>query len=187
MRLDGKVITPVARITTSKGEILVALFEDEVPNTVANFITLAESGFYKDTAFHRILLGFMAQGGCPNSKPGAKGRAGTGGPGYRFPDEIKPATNKHSGRGILSMANSGKDTNGSQFFLCFKATPHLDRKHTVFGKVVKGWDVLETLESLAGAGEKPSETVRFDIEIVAKRDHKYEVKGKLPEKTPPVL
>jgi cyclophilin family peptidyl-prolyl cis-trans isomerase len=174
--LNGTVITPVVKITTTeKGEMLVALYEDQAPNTVANMITLAESGFYKDMTFHRIIPKFMAQGGCPFSKDGAQGMPGTGDPGYKFADEIAPEL-KHTERGILSMANSGKDTNGSQFFLCFGPAAHLDGKHAVFGKVVKGLEVMDALEALGSESGKPAELVHFTISVVAKRPHAYEVK-----------
>jgi peptidyl-prolyl cis-trans isomerase B (cyclophilin B) len=152
----------------------VELFEGKVPNTVANIITLAESGFYKGMRFHRIIPGFMAQGGCPNSKPGAGGVPGTGGPGYRFADEIDPSL-KHDGPGVLSMANAGPNTNGSQFFLCFTATPHLNGKHAVFGKVTEGLDVLKKLEAVGTPSGKPTENVEFSIEVISKRDHPYTV------------
>ncbi len=170
----GEVLNPVIRIATHKGDMVAVLFEDKTPNTVANLISLAETGFYKGMAFHRIIPGFMAQGGCPNSKAGAVGTPGTGGPGYKFANEIVPGL-KHSGRGILSMANSGPDTNGSQFFICFKATPHLDGKHTVFGKVVTGSNVLDQLEAVGTPDGKPSETIRFNVEVVAKKNHPYVV------------
>jgi len=173
--LNGVVITPVVKITTEKGDMLAALYEDQVPNTVASIISLAENGFYKGMTFHRIIPKFMAQGGCPFSKDGAQGIPGTGDPGYKFADELVPDL-KHTGRGVLSMANSGKDTNGSQFFLCFTATPHLDGKHVVFGKVVKGLEVLDKLEAIGSDSGKPAELVHFDISVVAKRDHPYEVK-----------
>ncbi len=173
---NGEVITPVVKITaTGKGEMLVALYEDQVPNTVANMITLADAGFYKGMTFHRIIPKFMAQGGCPFSKDGGQGMPGTGDPGYKFADEIVPEL-KHTERGILSMANSGKDTNGSQFFLCFGPAAHLDGKHAVFGKVVKGLEVLDALEALGSESGKPAELVHFDISVVAKRKHAYEVK-----------
>jgi cyclophilin family peptidyl-prolyl cis-trans isomerase len=172
---NGDVITPVVKVTTDKGDLLVALYEDQAPNTVANLITLAESGFYKGMTFHRIIPKFMAQGGCPFSKDSGGGAPGTGDPGYKFADEIVPEL-KHTGRGILSMANSGKDTNGSQFFLCFGEAAHLDGKHAVFGKVMKGMDVLDKLEALGSDSGKPAELVHFDISVVAKRKHAYEVK-----------
>ncbi|NLF19484.1 MAG: peptidylprolyl isomerase [Lentisphaerae bacterium] len=155
--------------------MLVELYEDKVPNTVANLITLAESGFYKGMSFHRVIPGFMAQGGCPNSKKGADGVPGTGGPGYTFADEIDTSL-KHNGRGVLSMANAGANTNGSQFFLCFAPAPHLDGKHAVFGKVVAGAAVLDRLEKIGSPSGQTREEVRFTIEVVLKQDHPYEVK-----------
>ena len=166
---------PVIKIATSKGDILVELFEDEVPNTTANIISLAEADFFKGMSFHRIINGFMAQGGCPNSKRGASGMAGTGGPGYRFADEFS-AKLKHTKRGILSMANAGANTNGSQFFICFGPTPHLDGRHAVFGQVTQGLDVLDKLEAIGTQSGKPMENVTFNIEVVSKRNHDYIVK-----------
>lgn len=167
---------PVVRICTSEGEIECELFEDEAPNTVANFIQLAENGFYQGMAFHRIINGFMAQGGCPYSKRGAVGPVGTGGPGYTFGNECTP-TLTHEGRGILSMANTGRpNSNGSQFFLCFQECNWLNGKHTVFGKVIKGMEVLDKLEAAGTRSGTPTKEIRFSIEVVSKRDHKYEVK-----------
>ncbi len=165
---------PVVRLTTSKGDMLIELYEDKVPNTVANMVQLAESGYYKGMSFHRIIPDFMAQGGCPNSKQGATGRPGTGGPGYTFADEFHPDL-KHTGPGILSMANAGPNSNGSQFFLCFVATPHLDGKHSVFGRVIAGEKVLDKLQKVGTPSGKPKETVRFNIEVVLKQDHPYQV------------
>ena len=119
---------------TDKGDIEVELFADKVPVTVNNFVFLSREGFYDGTIFHRVIADFMAQGGDPTG-------TGTGGPGYRFKDEFHPAL-RHSGPGVLSMANAGPHTNGSQFFLTHVATPWLDNKHAVFGKVTKGLDVL---------------------------------------------
>ncbi len=169
---------PIVKITTGKGDVTVELFEDKVPNTVANIISLAEKGFYKGMRFHRIIPGFMAQGGCPHSKRGARGKAGTGGPGYRIKDELH-ATLKHTGPGILSMANTGApNSGGSQFFLCFTAQPHLNGKHAVFGQVIAGLEVLKVLEALGtrSRGGEPKEYVEFDIKVVSKRDHAYQVK-----------
>lgn len=166
---------PVVRITTDLGDMDIELFEDKVPNTVANIIELAESGFYKGMKFHRVINGFMAQGGCPNSKAGASGMPGTGGPGYRFDDEIDK-TLKHTKPGILSMANSGPKTNGSQFFICFKATPWLDGRHAVFGQVVKGLDVLTKLEAIGTRRGTPTKQVGFDIKVISKQAHPYKVK-----------
>ncbi len=166
---------PVVEMVTDKGTLTIELFEDKVPNTVANMIELAESGFYQGMAFHRVIDGFMAQGGCPNSKAGASGMPGTGGPGYRFADEFHPDL-RHTGRGILSMANAGPNTNGSQFFICFVATPHLDRRHSVFGKVIDGLDVLDELEAIGSRSGRTTETVRFDIRVKSKNEHPYSVK-----------
>lgn len=129
--------TYVATLETAKGQIVIQLFADKVPQTVNNFVFLAREGFYDNTTFHRVIPGFMAQGGDPTGR-------GTGGPGYRFADEFHP-TLKHDGPGILSMANAGPGTNGSQFFITFAATPWLDGKHAVFGKVIAGLDVLKAI------------------------------------------
>lgn len=166
---------PIVRIATSKGDMYVELFEDEAPNTVANFIKLTEEGFYKGLGFHRVINGFMAQGGCPNSKRASSGTPGTGGPGYVIKDEISPNL-KHDSKGILSMANSGPNTNGSQFFICFAPCPWLDGKHTVFGKVIEGFDTLDRIEKVGTQDGKPTQDVRFIIHIKSKRDHAYKVK-----------
>ena len=118
----------VATFTTNKGEIRVELFADKTPKTVANFEKLASEGFYNGLKFHRVIDNFMIQGGCPKG-------TGTGGPGYNFADEFHPSL-KHDGPGVLSMANSGPNTNGSQFFITHIATPWLDGKHSVFGRVI---------------------------------------------------
>jgi cyclophilin family peptidyl-prolyl cis-trans isomerase len=167
---------PVIRIDTGQGDMLVELYEDQAPNTVANMIELAEKGFYKGMRFHRVIKGFMAQGGCPFSKQGAQGRPGTGDPGYKFANEISP--NLHHDRGSISMANSGPDTNGSQFFICFRKRPELDGKYNVFGKVVAGFDTLDHIERLGMADDPgtPRQTIRFNVEVVLKRDHEYHVK-----------
>ncbi|HUL03582.1 MAG TPA: peptidylprolyl isomerase [Gemmatimonadales bacterium] len=125
---------------TAKGAIEADLFADETPNTVANFEKLANSGFYDGTKFHRVIANFMAQGGDPYSKTG-KGPVGTGGPGYTIKCETSRNTHKHV-PGTLSMAHAGKDTGGSQFFICHSAQRHLDGVHTVFGQVTKGMDVV---------------------------------------------
>jgi cyclophilin family peptidyl-prolyl cis-trans isomerase/tetratricopeptide (TPR) repeat protein len=126
-----------ATIVTEKGNIVVELYADRAPNTVNNFVFLAREGFYDNTTFHRVIPGFMAQGGDPTG-------TGTGGPGYTFADEFDP-TLVHDGPGVLSMANAGPNTNGSQFFITYEATPWLDGKHSVFGRVIEGMDVLESL------------------------------------------
>ncbi|MBP5639679.1 MAG: peptidylprolyl isomerase [Victivallales bacterium] len=170
-----KNTNPIIRIATSKGDMKFELYEDLVPNTVANMIELAEKGFFKGMSFHRVIKDFMAQGGCPYSKRDAHGQPGTGGPGYRFADEITPKL-RHTERGILSMANSGENTNGSQFFICFKATPWLDGCHTVFGKIIEGMEVLDKIEALSSTSGKTSERIQFNIEVISKRDHEYKVK-----------
>jgi len=123
-----------ATMRTDKGEILMELFADKTPLTVNNFVFLARQGFYDGTFFHRVISDFMAQGGDPTG-------TGSGGPGYRFADEFVP-TLKHDKPGILSMANAGPNTNGSQFFITHVPTPHLNGKHSVFGQVISGMDVL---------------------------------------------
>lgn len=119
---------------TDKGDITIQLYADKTPRTVNNFVFLAREGFYDGTIFHRVINDFMAQGGDPTG-------TGTGGPGYRFADEFDPKL-RHSQPGVLSMANAGPNTNGSQFFLTHVATPWLDGKHSVFGQVTQGLDVL---------------------------------------------
>ena len=128
----------VATFVTSRGTIRIQLFDDKVPNTVANFEKLATQGFYNGLKFHRVIEDFMIQGGCPHGM-------GTGGPGYSFADEFHPDL-KHSGPGILSMANSGPNTNGSQFFITHVPTPHLDGKHSVFGQVIEGQNVVDAVQ-----------------------------------------
>lgn len=127
-----------ATLTTDKGDITLDLFADKVPNTVNNFVFLARQGFYDGTIFHRVIADFMAQGGDPTG-------SGMGGPGYQFADEFD-RTLKHDKPGVLSMANAGPGTNGSQFFITHIATPWLDGKHSVFGQVAKGMDVLMSIQ-----------------------------------------
>jgi cyclophilin family peptidyl-prolyl cis-trans isomerase len=126
-----------ARIDTDKGVIVVDLFADKAPKTVNNFVFLAREGFYDGTIFHRVINDFMVQGGDPTG-------TGTGGPGYRFADEFH-ASLKHSKPGMLSMANAGPGTNGSQFFITHVPTPWLDGKHAIFGEVAEGMDVLMSI------------------------------------------
>ncbi len=126
-----------AKITTSKGDILIDLFAKEAPNTVNNFVFLARNKYYDGIVFHRVLENFMAQTGDPTG-------SGRGGPGYQFADETSNGK-YHDSKGVLSMANAGPNTNGSQFFITFLPTPHLDGRHTVFGKVIEGLDVLDKL------------------------------------------
>ncbi len=127
-----------ATIKTNKGMIVCQLHDDKAPKTCANFEKLAGDGFYDGLTFHRVLADFMIQTGCPQG-------TGTGGPGYQFEDEFHPDL-KHDKPGVLSMANSGPNTNGSQFFITHVPTPHLDGKHSVFGHVTEGQDVVDAIE-----------------------------------------
>jgi peptidyl-prolyl cis-trans isomerase B (cyclophilin B) len=140
---------PAATLHTSAGPVTAELFEDDAPKTVANFVKLAEDGFYDGLVFHRVIRDFMIQGGCPEG-------TGTGGPGYTFEDEI----NDHKiVRGALAMANAGPNTNGSQFFVVTTdAAPWLDGKHTVFGQVTAGMEAVDAIEAApTGAGDRPTE------------------------------
>ncbi len=145
---------------TNMGTFEAELYARECPETVWNFINLAEGrqetdrggNFYDGLIFHRVIAGFVIQGGCPQG-------TGTGGPGYQFGDEFDP-TLRHDGEGVLSMANAGPGTNGSQFFITLGATPHLDNRHSVFGKVTKGLDVVQKIGSCkTGAGDRPVDEV----------------------------
>ncbi|MAR34176.1 MAG: peptidylprolyl isomerase [Chloroflexi bacterium] len=126
-----------AKFETEKGDFTAILYPNEAPLTVENFINLSEKNFYNGTTFHRVIPGFMAQGGDPTG-------TGSGGPGYKFNDEFSSSL-RHNGEGILSMANAGPNTNGSQFFITYTATPHLDGMHTVFGKIIEGMDVVNSI------------------------------------------
>jgi len=133
-----------ATIQTSKGTIVAELFDKEVPGTVQNFEKLANSEFYDGTRFHRVISNFMIQGGDPLSKDPNNPRVGTGGPGYKIKCETHLNTHKHTA-GTLSMAHAGKDTGGSQFFICHSPQPHLDKVHTVFGQVTQGMDIVNSI------------------------------------------
>ena len=160
---------PRVKIETTKGTIIVELFENEAPNTVANFISLVESHFYDGTPFHRVIPQFMAQGGDPTG-------TGTSGPGYTIDCECElPNARKHF-LGSLSMAHAGKDTGGSQFFLTFRPTEHLDGRHTVFGRVIKGLDILPKITRTEGPQARPTQDKIISAEIIRKRDHAYEPK-----------
>jgi cyclophilin family peptidyl-prolyl cis-trans isomerase len=126
-----------AHFETSLGNFTIELFEQETPNTVGNFVKLAEKNFYNGVIFHRVIDGFMIQGGDPTG-------TGRGGPGHQFADEFHVKL-KHNSEGILSMANAGPNTNGSQFFITLGPTPHLDGRHTVFGRVIEGMDVVRKI------------------------------------------
>jgi cyclophilin family peptidyl-prolyl cis-trans isomerase len=151
---------PVAVFDTNLGTFEAELYAKECPETVWNFINLAEGrqptekagNFYDGLNFHRVIQGFVIQGGCPLG-------TGTGGPGYQFKDEFHPSL-RHDSEGVLSMANAGPGTNGSQFFITLDATPHLDNRHSVFGKVIKGIDVVKKIGAVeTGAMDKPLEPV----------------------------
>lgn len=138
----------IAEIHTPKGTMRAELYEQDAPNTVANFVKLAQSGFYDGLAFHRVIPGFVIQGGCPFSKNPGDPRVGTGGPGYHIKCETSGGNQRHD-RGVLSMAHAGRDTGGSQFFICHNRenTQHLDRQHTCFGRVVEGLDVVDQIKA----------------------------------------
>ena len=141
-----------AHFETSMGNFTIELFEQQTPNTVSNFVTLAEKKFYDGVIFHRVIDGFMIQGGDPTG-------TGRGGPGYQFADEFHPQL-KHTSEGTLSMANAGPNTNGSQFFITLGPTPHLDNRHSVFGKVVEGIDVVRKIgKTPTKAGDRPATDV----------------------------
>ncbi len=131
--------TKTATIETDKGTIKLVLYFDKTPKTCANFEKLAKAGFYDGLKFHRVIPNFMIQGGCPKGD-------GTGGPGYQFEDEFN-AELRHDGPGVMSMANSGPNSNGSQFFITHVATPWLDNKHTIFGRVTEGQNVVNAIEA----------------------------------------
>ena len=136
----GAAMRPKATIETTKGTIVIELYQDEAPKTVANFIKLAKQGFYNGIIFHRVIPGFMIQTGDPTG-------TGSGGPGYTFEDEISPNL-MHDGPGVVSMANAGPNTNGSQFFITLAATPWLNGKHAIFGRVVEGQVIVEQIAAV---------------------------------------
>lgn len=155
------------KLHTSKGAIELELFETTTPKTVENFLTLAKAGFYDGVKFHRVIKGFMIQGGDPLTKDDSKsGMWGTGGPGYTFADEITDGNGNFAG--TISMANAGPNTNGSQFFINVKDNNFLDTKHTVFGKVSAGMEVVTDIENVAtGAQDRPLEAVTIQsIEVL---------------------
>jgi peptidyl-prolyl cis-trans isomerase B (cyclophilin B) len=137
------------KINTDKGTMVVEFYEKDAPNTVDNFVKLAKDGFYKDLNFHRVIPGFVAQGGCPNGR-------GDGGPGYKIDCELD-GDNQYHDKGVLSMAHAGRNTGGSQFFLCHnrQGTQHLDKQHTCFGKVTEGLEIVDQIQQ----GDK------FNVEI----------------------
>ena len=143
---------------TSAGDILIKLYADEAPETVGNFVKLVEMGHYNGLHFHRVIEDFMIQGGCPHSKDPMSRRAGTGGPGWQIPCEASALALKHDRPGVLSMANAGRNTGGSQFFLTTVATPWLNGNHAVFGAVSEGMDVVKAIEGCQKMpGDRPAQ------------------------------
>ncbi len=164
----AKEAGPDIIIHTTQGDIAVRLYVDKVPCTVGNFVALAEKHFYDSLLWHRVIPAFMIQGGDPNSKGAAKGRMlGSGGPGYTFPDEIDTSL-KHKGPGILAMANSGRNTNGSQFYITVAKTPWLDGGYNVFGEVLSGMDAVNKIVNVARDGNnRPNDNQMItSIEII---------------------
>jgi cyclophilin family peptidyl-prolyl cis-trans isomerase len=145
---------PMVTLDTTLGPIRLEIFADKAPKTAKNFLDLTQKGFYNGLTFHRVIPGFMIQGGCPKAD-------GTGGPGYEIPDEFHPLL-RHTGPGIVSMANAGPNTGGSQFFITLAATGWLDNKHAVFGKVVAGQDVVD---KIAGVERDRSDRPRTPVTI----------------------
>ncbi|TWT47443.1 putative bifunctional phosphatase/peptidyl-prolyl cis-trans isomerase [Botrimarina hoheduenensis] len=163
---------PRVLLTTSKGDVVIELFEDQAPIATANFLTLAKDGFYDGVVFHRVLPRFMAQGGDPTG-------TGSGGPGYAIACECaRPDARKHF-RGTLSMAHAGRNTGGSQFFLCFVPTEHLDGRHTAFGRVVEGFGVLADLNRVDPNGPSPPADKILSAKVLRDRGHSYSFE-KLP-------
>jgi cyclophilin family peptidyl-prolyl cis-trans isomerase len=180
---------PRVKLHTTRGDIVVELFENDAPNTVANFLSLVEKEFYDNTQFHRVLPGFMAQVGDPLSKDPAQNKEniGKGGPGYFIPDEFQLPTHRDHFRGMLSMAHTGQpNSSGSQFFMMFAPTPNLDGGYTVFGRVIEGLDVLSKLQRIdpdsehdRPSGVQPDKIVK--AEVLRKRKHAYEPKTISPK------
>ena len=152
---------------TSAGDIGLRLYVRRAPETTANFLKLVDKGFYNGLHFHRVIRDFMLQAGCPHSKDPRSSRAGTGGPGWQIKDEFHPQL-KHARPGLLSMANAGPNTGGSQFFLTTVATPWLDGKHAIFGEVTSGMKIVRKIEACkTGGGDRPAQPQQI---ISVKRD-----------------
>ncbi|MCJ8346007.1 peptidylprolyl isomerase [bacterium] len=163
-----------ATIKTNVGDLKLRLFEEKAPNTVKNFTHLASTGYYDGTIFHRVIKDFMVQGGCPDG-------IGTGGPDYRIADEFVSDL-KHDGPGILSMANSGPDTGGSQFFVTLVPTPWLDGRHTVFGEMISGEEILINIGQVeTEAGDRPVEPIMV-ISVEIEKEGKLLKDQEAPEK-----
>jgi len=154
---------PTVTIETNHGTIVAEMFEDVAPKTAGNFMELAEKGFYDGVVFHRVIDGFMIQGGDPTG-------TGRGGPGYTIPDEFAPGL-AHTEVGTFSMANAGPNSGGSQFFITLAATPWLDGKHAIFGKVISGLDVVQAIGKVkTGMGDRPVEEVVMKKVTVSRND-----------------
>ena len=152
-----------AKFETTLGNFTIELFEEQTPKTVANFVTLTEKKFYDGVLFHRVIDGFMLQGGDPTG-------TGRGGPGYQFADEFRPDL-RHTSEGILSMANAGPNTNGSQFFITLAPTPHLDGRHTVFGKVVEGMDIVKKIgKTPVNPGDRPVTDIAMNRVTIERKE-----------------
>ena len=150
---------PMVRLKTTLGDVDVEIYQDKAPKTAKNFLDLVGKGFYKDLLFHRVIPGFMIQGGCPKGD-------GTGGPGYTIRDEFSPEL-KHTGAGILSMANAGPNTGGSQFFITLAATKWLDGKHAIFGRVVTGHETVDKIAAVTRDGQdRPRTPVKFTASVL---------------------
>lgn len=166
---------PRVKLSTSKGDIVIELFENEAPIATANFITLVKKGYYDGLTFHRVLPHFMAQGGDPTG-------SGSGGPGYSIACECYEPNARHHFRGTLSMAHAGRDTGGSQFFLTFVPTGHLDGRHTAFGRVIEGFNVLGELQKIDPEKRGPLQPDKIvKAEVLRDRGHEYKFE-KLPER-----
>jgi cyclophilin family peptidyl-prolyl cis-trans isomerase len=158
--LRPRMANPIVTFQTNQGTIRAEIFEDKAPVTAKNFLTLVRKGFYNGLTFHRVIPGFMIQGGDPSGN-------GSGGPGYTIPDEFHP-TLKHAGAGILSMANAGPNTGGSQFFITLAPTPWLDRKHSIFGRVIAGQDIVDKIAAVPrDSSDRPRTAVRMETVTVA--------------------
>jgi cyclophilin family peptidyl-prolyl cis-trans isomerase len=149
----------VAILHTARGDIRVQLFAAQAPITVNNFVALARDGFYNNTTFHRVIKGFMVQGGDPTG-------TGMGGPGYKFADETSALQLKHDKAGVFSMANAGRNTNGSQFFITYAPQPHLNGKHAVFGQVIGGADALNAIRERDPQRDRQPGDTLYSIEIL---------------------
>ena len=166
---------PLVSIDTEYGSIEAELYEDKAPNTVSHFITLTESGFYKEMLFHSIMPGFYIVGGCPNTKIGANGKPGAGDPGYLINEEVREDLN-HDSKGILSLLKKrGPGTSGSQFLILLGKVPILDGQQTVFGKVTKGQEVLDLIAKMGSRNGQPKREISFSIKVLRKNDIEYKV------------